>query len=158
MVFVTKYYLCSLSNFLALRTELEDSATPDISFRAVRGSPFSTAQYVPYERVELNNGNGMNGATEIFTAPRAGTYLFTFHARMDPRESQTVFMKVNGLRETKILNNSNTSGNSHFRTSAMSVVLSLNVGDKVGVYLSSGALRDDSYFSGILVRESKKKN
>lgn len=110
---------------------------------------------MPYEVVGLNNGNGLDATTGIFTAPKAGTYLFTFHAEMDPREDQWVFMKLNGQTKTRIFNEDNTTGNSIQRTSAMSIILSLNANDKVGVYLQAGTLRQYSYFSGVLVREYK---
>lgn len=142
--------LVMTSIFTEFRKELEDSVmTPDISFYANRTDLIKSKQYVTYNHVELNKGNGMNATTGIFTAPRAGTYLFTFHSY--GREYQYLEIKLNGMTQTRIQDN----GNNASRTSAMSIILFLNINDKVGAYLLDGATSGASYFSGILIRKGK---
>lgn len=136
-----------------LRKELEDNATPDINFHAKLTQQFGiTSQYVSYQTVVLNNGSGLDGETGIFTAPKAGTYLFTFHAQMDNPYTQRLHITLNGEYQTGIVNDNGL--NSYHQTSTMSItiILSLEVNDTVGIYLVDGGLKEDSYFSGILVR------
>lgn len=129
---------------------------PDVSFHVSLERSFSNnKEYVPYDYIVLNRGNGLNKTTGIFTAPRAGTYLFTFTAVTNPRENQVVSIKLNGVPRAKIDNVKNSNGNSHWQTNSMSIVLSLYVNDKVAVSLEQGAIRWSSYFCGILVRSNK---
>ena len=44
-----------------------------------RRTDFSTAGNLTYTICEINAGDGLNPSSGIFTAPRGGTYLFTFH-------------------------------------------------------------------------------
>lgn len=139
-----------------LRKEIEDIVTTaDISFRVkstIGNKP--TGAFVTYNIVELNRGNSLNGTTGIFTAPKAGTYLFNFHARVNSKGAQKVQMRSNGSEVMNIYYDLNTE-DSKYRHCSMSTVLSLNVNDKVGVFLVEGAITGSSFFSGILVREKK---
>lgn len=138
-----------------LQKQLKDIVTPaDISFYASRSSSFGNPGYVSYENIILNNGNGLDRTTGIFTAPKSGTYLFTFHGQMNPQTYQHLELVLNGMQRTKIENSSNTKGNSSFRTSAMSIILPLNSNDKVGINLTSGVVMT-SHFSGFLIRGNK---
>lgn len=127
-------------------------ATTDISFSACRTSEFKNEKnFVPFQNITLNNGNSLNITTGIFTAPKAGTYLFTFHGNLSVRKIQHVIIALNGEAKTRIINDG--YGYSYSETSSMSIVLSLKTNDNIGVYLHQGILNDFLCFSGILVQK-----
>lgn len=150
------------SLFAALRKELKENATSDINFCAYRAGQYSFTNnhwYVPYENAPVNKGNGMEPSTGIFTAPKTGTYLFTFHAEMNPKIVLHLTIRLNSEAQTRIFNDKYSGGDSWFQksavprwqTSAMSILFSLNVNDKVGVYLDEGAIVGSAFFCGILI-------
>lgn len=46
----------------------------------IRNDVFETPGNLTYTSCNVNQGLGMNISNGFFTAPTAGTYLFTFHA------------------------------------------------------------------------------
>lgn len=134
------------------------SAGP-INFLAQRHSSFSATSstgaltVLTYDFITVNNGNGMNPHTGIFTVPKPGRYHFTF----------TAITKSMGTVATMVLNKQNCvaaaysmgSGSTNaggFRskfTLSLSVVLSLKAKDTVemalkgsSVYFDQGGVED----------------
>uniref|UniRef100_A0A0K2SZH7 C1q domain-containing protein n=1 Tax=Lepeophtheirus salmonis TaxID=72036 RepID=A0A0K2SZH7_LEPSM len=59
----------------------------EVIFDAVRYQDFTCNGNLTYEKSIVNEGNGLNVTTGVFTAPYKGFYLFNFHAN-------TVFIKL----------------------------------------------------------------
>ena len=108
----------------------------------------TTNTTIPFDKIVTNIGGGMD-VNGIFTAPTAGTYMFTYSGFGSSGIQGRVFLKVNG----KAIAGSYDGVN--WGTYALQVVLSLNARDKVNMFLAQGSVGDtasaDSYthFTGI---------
>ena len=61
-----------------------------------RRTDFSSTGNLTYTICEINSGNGMIPSTGIFTAPRSGTYLFTFHGNTVKGNDGLLLIRHNG--------------------------------------------------------------
>ncbi len=119
-----------------------------------RGQSIGTGT-VTYEGSKLSIGGGMSTSTGIFTAPKAGVYLFNFHTSKGSHDLKA-WIVLNGSSKTGMW--SGTDKNHWVINQAMSVVLSLKVNDKVNVNIEVGSTAccaGWTTFSGALLRETK---
>ncbi|XP_075998477.1 cerebellin 18 [Genypterus blacodes] len=121
--------------------------------------PFNTDLSIPYSLVSLNHGSGYNSALSVFTAPRAGLYLFsatvyshvtTFHHRL---YHKVVMMKDGTAVASMWEDNREDSQDS----STQVVLLDMEKGSQVYMKLVAGRwlcnnFRDENnVFTGYLV-------
>jgi len=132
-----------------------------IAFHAVLTSDIhgtTRGQTIVFNKVDINLGGGYNGTTGVFSAPVAGTYVFslTFHLYYYNSSSDyagDLFIMKNHeylLRVWQKLDSSADQG-----TASGTTVLSLNKGDQVQVQAGSAHMAigggDVSFFSGFLL-------
>lgn len=130
------------SSVFAVRNCINPEATPGESFG------FSTVDFPTrseYGKLDI--------ATGIFTAIKPGIYQFHFDAHVYGNSSDCgkdfirhFELRVNGIRKALFYTYLN-SERSVFDPVVISALLSLNMGDKVGVFLGQGRLcEDDSMY------------
>jgi hypothetical protein len=136
-------------------------------FYVKRNSIFSTTNIaIPFELAELNIGGAFDLPSGIFTAPRTGTYFFSFIGLPEFPASSSISQMVISLFWNGnqvgwgISEDANTLARQNEQVSLQST-LSLNAGDKIWVQitgLGAGILLYDSdyhysHFSGWLLEE-----
>ena len=92
-----------------------------------------------------NVGGGMN-LNGVFTAPTAGTYMFTNSGLGINYGACRVYLQVGSNR------NISSYALARWTTYSLQAVLTLNAGDKVSLYLAVGAVGDyysNTHFTGI---------
>lgn len=95
---------------------------------------------ITYGSVSLNHGNGLVASTGIFTAPVSGTYAFHFHGLnwFESKVTDISFRLNNHQVAGSYIKESESVDN--WQMVAISVVLTLEENDEVGVFLSKGIL------------------
>lgn len=136
--------------FTEFSKESKSAATDLISFSATSSyvSPYSGSN-VTYEIVKVNNGNGLDAETGVFTVSKTGKYKFTFYANYAVREAWNiplVFMKKNGMILEVIFVSDHKN---NYELLFMSTVQFLYTNDKIWIYFSDWPLKNVE-FSGIL--------
>lgn len=122
---------------------------------------------IPFETAKVNIGNAFSLSTGIFTAPRTGTYFFSFIGLINfPLSSTIIGINVGLFVNTSrfgagLLEESSPLSGQNDQVS-IQATLSLKAGDKVSVQISSftaGMFLVDSssyhynHFSGWLLEE-----
>lgn len=102
---------------------------------------------ITYNGLNVNEGNGMNANTGVFTAPKKGIYQFQFHAITNVVTLTQVYLQVNGVTRTGTMFYDSTivqtSGTFRHAMTTGTIVL-LNVGDQVRIFFNQGCLLDNS--------------
>ncbi|KAI9557850.1 C1q and tumor necrosis factor-related protein 2 [Daphnia sinensis] len=151
-----------------------DVKTAPVYFYVQKNNSFATAYVpIPFEVARVNIGGAMNLTSGTFTAPRAGTYFFSYtgDARFVGPSTNImavlVEMLLNGQRVgTARVTESNTSGSVHSQMSMQST-LTLKAGDRIWlqigfmtaggvayVYDNPNADQRFNHFTGWLVEEN----
>ena len=136
--------------------KLDASITSDISFHAFRTKSLNTNGNVGYQGTKVNTvGKALDLNSGVFTAPKAGTYLFHFHCTKVSKEFRA-YITLNGHYQTAMW--TGTDKYSWAVNGAMSAVLSLNVNDKVAVWINGeiweiSSEHSTTAFFGVLLRE-----
>jgi len=130
-----------------------------VHFYAQRNSHFSKMNAViPFDRILMNEGGGLNGSTGIFRAPKPGIYRFLFHGAKSIFHAAPLHidLRVNGV------NVGNAYAHHYENVGMLPVgvhsVVKLKTGDEVILFKAGdGGLYDDdtpdTHFSGWLVEE-----
>jgi len=117
---------------------------------------------VPFEKEYLNLGGGMNLASGVFTAPKAGIYAFTFKGIGAASGSGYAGYGILNLQRNSAdvaYGVSKIYGATQSTWSALSVhaTLKLNKGDTITIRLGAGTIYSldgsDSHFTGSLIEE-----
>ena len=112
------------------------AVSDDVCFTAYFESTLLTFNNLPivlvYDRVIINKGSGYNTTDEVFTAPKAGTYLFIWNSAHGDDHNCYLTLIQNGIN-VGLYSNSN-SKNALFDSGSMSVALELAVGDKIWIW------------------------
>ena len=116
---------------------------------------------MPFEKEYLNLGGGMNLASGVFTAPKAGTYAFFFKG--DGYEKGSGYA---GLGDASLQRNGANIAFGHsgiigatdgYSTLSVHATLKLNKGDKITVNHNGGTIYSDSsfdiHYTGFLLDE-----
>ncbi|XP_043915715.1 C1q-related factor-like [Protopterus annectens] len=115
------------------------SLNPRIAFHAcVAGEKVLKPPLDPiaYDNVVLNNADGYNKATGVFTCTIPGVYVFTYSLLPAKDSTDTLlWLKKNGDK-VNYIHSISTAGNA--QTASLNAVLHLNAGDKVWVQLQQG--------------------
>lgn len=134
--------------------------TKIVQFYVQRNTSFSTRYAViPFELALLNEGDAMDLASGIFTAPVNGLYHFEFSGMKDITTYYLgISLQVNGDNVGAAVTNQYVTGTRD--SISMTASLRLKSGDKVNVYngrYGDGVLYDDeghvTHFSGWLEEE-----
>lgn len=136
-----------------------DIKTKSAHFYVQRNSSFSTyTEIIPFEVERLNEGQAMDLASGVFTAPVSGIYHFEFTGVSVPADYLIVTLQVNGANIGKAYTSHLVSNNMPGSASAsLSASLWLSKNDKVNLYNAHCVLYDDenhyTHFTGWLVEE-----
>jgi len=138
-----------------------DVKSSPVHFFVTRTSSWSTLGTVPFEKEYLNLGGGMNLATGVFTAPKAGTYAFSFKGLGSGTGSSyagwaSTFLQKNNVNVAE--GYSQTPGaTSGYPTFSVHATLILNKGDTISIRLGAGAMNgwpsSHTQFIGSLLEE-----
>ena len=110
---------------------------------------------VTFEVQWLNVGGAMNVNTGVFTAPRSGTYFFSFAFMADePNKPVIIFIRKNGDG----IGAAQSQGSSKMVQNSIHAILKLKPGDWVDLYKThDGNIYDDAshytHFTGWLIEE-----
>ncbi|CAG0886206.1 unnamed protein product [Darwinula stevensoni] len=115
-----------------------------VYFNAYRKNSWSQTGKISFEGTELNVGNATDPSSGVFTAPADGIYEFRYHFRNSHHYQSEVVLRRNEQIQERLY----TSGGSN--TIGGSYLLELKRGDKVDLYLSSGAIQSVR-FEGFLL-------
>ncbi|CAG0903155.1 unnamed protein product [Darwinula stevensoni] len=148
----TGHYLISTKegrlDVVLCRMDLEDTdvgfqvytgasiAEEGVYFDAVRVDGWSSVGIIPFYFAEVNIGNGMDPSSGIFTAPLDGIYAFHFHCMT--HETVQVLLRSNEVAKATLFseNESNLG-----QMLGQSILLQLQIGDQVDLYLERGAIQ-----------------
>ncbi len=125
----------------------EVKSTP-VYFNVGRNTSFNTlAIAMPFEEETLNVGNGMDMSSGIFTAPRSGTYFFTFSSFSENGYALSFNLQLNDVRIS-------TCSYTSYTVTYCNIpyTIKLNVGDRVQVSLQQGST-NNALFTGWLLAE-----
>ena len=86
---------------------------------------------IVYDRVVTNKGSAYNTADGVFTAPRAGNFLFIWNSETNGNNFCRLYLYKNGKSVDLVAVSDARSANSD--GGSMSVVLELTTGDRVWV-------------------------
>jgi len=104
----------------------------------------------------MNAGNGLNGSTGTFRAPKSGIYRFWFNGLRDWNLGQIhIELRVNGICVGNAYSN---GGHGQSAGAVVHAVVKLKLGDEVHLFKAGGgSLYDDdspdTHYSGWLVDE-----
>ena len=136
-----------------------DVKTQNVHFYVQKSTGFSTiGAIVPFDVERLNIGGGMNLTSGIFSAPKAGIYIFSFkgtgiHTGGGWTGFSFVSLDRNG--ESVARGSSRVDGTRGFLTVSLHVTLQLDMGDQISMILSDGQLTDGyTQFMGSLLEEN----
>ena len=118
------------------------------SFRAESAAiGYATTALIPFASVQHNVGSHFSTATNRFTAPIAGTYMFHVHVGFVRLENATNYvqleLRVNGANEVYSYHNIDVSP-SNYLYLAVNTLIQLNANDYVHTQI---ALSNASYYA-----------
>lgn len=126
-----------------------------------RNTALSTIGVVTFDLSRLNTGGAMDLATGVFTAPRSGTYFFTFTAvHADDRNTGKpldIEIQLNGVVVGTARNYLEGSSKDDIPATLQST-LQLQANDQIRLYMRDGVLDEyngghDTHFTGMLLEE-----
>ena len=141
-----------------------DVKSSPVHFYVQRKSPFYLdgrgrfSAILPFEITRSNQGNGMDAKTGVFTAPKAGTYVFNFGAiKRDKAQHVDIYLQLNDVERIGSVYGSEHAG---YFTLSLQSILNLKKNDRIHLVLhstSGGGIYDDrdmtTHFSGFLLDE-----
>jgi len=139
-----------------------DVKSSPVHFFVTRLTSWSTTGMMPFEKEYLNLGGGMNLASGVFTAPKAGIYAFTFKGLGSGTRSTYVgygqiYLQRNGVTVAIGYSDINGATVATYSTLSVHATLKLNEGDAITIYHVEGTVYSnslsDTQFTGSLVEE-----
>ncbi|XP_053374972.1 cerebellin-3-like [Mercenaria mercenaria] len=125
------------------------------AYLSTHATHLSNAQIIPFDKVELNEGQGFNTNTHIFTCPVTGIYTF----------QTATTSTLNGALHAEIVKEGNQLVQAHaepggnYNQGFNSIITKCDKGEKVWVRIDryGNAVNSDKFttFSGFLLWESK---
>jgi len=119
-------------------TSLESLVSRQLSvyFTAVREEPYLTGgeEYLTFSHCTVNGGGAMNPTSGIFSAPYTGCYMFSIHVCTHDMKKALAALRRNGV-EVATLFDQNHVDNHKNSMASQSIILELQEGDRVQVYL-----------------------
>jgi len=101
---------------------------------------------IPFELARLNEGNGFDLTSGIFTVPVPGIYHFDFSAVKDQSANYIyMYLQVNGNRVGSAFTQQSATS---YETVSLSASLRLAAGDRVNLFNYAGVLFDGTKFDG----------
>jgi len=104
----------------------------------------NSGQVIPWDLVFMNRGSGYDPNTGVFTAPIAGYYFFTYQAmRVNSSGSLMLSFRKNQLYGGSVhgaYNDPTGSGDTQYSHLGNSIIIDLEVGDTLDVWLQNGDL------------------
>jgi len=139
-----------------------DVKSAPVHFFVVRFTSWNTTGTMPFEKEYLNLGGGMNLASGVFTAPKAGIYAFTFMGLGQGSNSGYagfggVYLQRNSANVA--MGYSVINGATSYTSAVVSVeaTLKLDKGDTIRIYHKEGTLVSNGnnhvQFMGSLIEE-----
>ncbi|BFZ17229.1 hypothetical protein BsWGS_20268 [Bradybaena similaris] len=131
-------FVCTLAAFLGVSSgEVQnDGATVAFSAGFTGNRQFQSNELLIFNKVLINYGGGYSSITGIFTAPRAGVYLFLVHALTIKNSSFWLYLYHNNDCVITAFARENTQ----FDTTGNSAILPLKKNDKVYIKVDGTSL------------------
>lgn len=113
--------------------------------------------YLTFQGMHCNLGGGMDAKSGVFTAPIAGSYLFTIHACTHDMHKALLSIRHNSNQVATFFDQNHESNHKNSMV-GQSVILEVEVGDRVQVYIfTATGLHDkpnnyQTQFVGVLLR------
>jgi len=139
-----------------------DVKSAPVHFFVVRTTDWSTVGTMPFDKEYLNLGGGMNLASGVFTAPKAGIYTFSFIALSSATGSGYsgyggVYIQRNGANVAMGYSRIWGATSGTVSTTSIEATLKLNKGDSITIRLHEGKFYSNgnihTQFTGSLVEE-----
>merc|ERR1712141_583463 len=130
-----------------------------VYFTAYRAEDYTEGgeAYLTFQGLHCNLGGGMDAKSGVFTAPAAGSYLFTIHACTHDMHKALLSIRHNGNQVATFFDQNHESNHKNSMI-GQSVILEIDVGDRVQVYMfTATGLHDkpnnyQTQFAGVLLR------
>jgi len=135
---------------------LDIHSSPRVCFYVQKTQSFSQENsIIPFEKDVINVGGAMKSETGIFTAPKTGTYYFSF---VGIKNSDPIPLVVKLRKNHEIVGVTMGTTRQGSYTKTLMSILKLNEGDTVDLYKTTGDLYDDSdglytHFTGWILEE-----
>jgi len=122
-----------------------------VMFDAVRSEDWvGEDKYLPFTKLNINLGEGMNIDTGMFSAPVSGLYLFILNVYGAPRDAVVLSLRLNEIQEV-----ASCSG---VGKASQSVIVDMEKNDTVAVFVNDKSKLMDTgnnkftHFLGVLLR------
>ena len=115
---------------------------------------FTDQEYITFNFVDYDIGNGLDKDSGTYTVPEDGTYLFTFKAETHEKLGNVIEIRLNNVEQEIIFNQDDN--NLSYETVSHAWQPTLKKGDNIRFYVRYGTFFSNSeihtVFNGVLIK------
>ena len=137
--------------------KIDDVMNTKVIFRVARTTSYSAINsYLPFDKLLINVGQAWNSCNNQLIIPTSGIYFLSFSSASVENTRHFLELRVNENGKARTVINANIFDG--IDVSSQSILLKLNVGDVVKLYLTNGPVySDNNYqtsFAGFLYEQT----